>query len=70
MEDAGERLGQADAFIELPDRQQAGVAGQLGCGGLNDDRQIVEKGEGPLNRSLYTHPWPPSASQWPVCSTT
>ncbi len=34
----GEGPGQADALIELAEGQQPGIAGELACGRLNDER--------------------------------
>jgi hypothetical protein len=39
----GELSGQPDAFVELPQRQQAGVGGERGVGHLDLDGQRLEK---------------------------
>lgn len=45
VEHSGELSGQADAFVELPQRQQTGVAGERGVRDLNLDGQGLEKVE-------------------------
>ena len=45
VEHGGELLRQADAFVELPQGQQAGVGGERGVGHLDLDGQRLEKVE-------------------------
>src|SRR4051812_4238958 len=45
VERRGERLSQADAFVELSQRQQAGVGRERGLGYLDLDGQRLEKVE-------------------------
>ena len=55
VEGLGELVGQADAMVELPQRQQSGVRGQGGVGGLDMDGQRREKIEVEERSSLYIH---------------
>ena len=43
IQNGGELLCQADAFVELPQRQQAGVGSQRSVGHLDLDGQRLEK---------------------------
>src|SRR5205807_475885 len=59
VEDVGEGLGESEALIELPEGEQAGIAGELSGGGFDEEGQVAEI-EGGLPGRLYTHgrsPW-------------
>ena len=43
VEGGGKLSGQAELFVQLPDRQQAGVAGQLSLLRLDDDGLMIEE---------------------------
>lgn len=54
LKDVGEGSGETDALVKLPDRKQAGVAGELARGAL-DNHGEGKEGEGLLPSRLYTH---------------
>jgi hypothetical protein len=58
----GKLSGQPDPLVELPDRQQAGVAGHLGLDRLDDHRLAGKEIECLFPNRLYNHLQPPSCS--------
>lgn len=63
FQNLGELGGQTDLFIELPQGQKPGIAGQMNGRGLHDNGQPTPKIESSLPSSLYTHIRPPFAAQ-------
>ena len=62
--EGGRKLGgQAELLVQLPDRQEAGVAGQLCLLRFNDNRLMIEEIERHLPIRLYDHLGPPWSGQ-------
>ena len=70
IEGGRELGGQAELFVQLPDRQQPGVAGQLSLLRFNDDRLMIEETERDLPIRLLIHSWASLERTSCFCSTT
>ena len=52
VEGGSQLLGEAKLFVELADREQSGIAAEIGIAGLNDDGAVGEKIEEERRRRL------------------
>ena len=70
VEGGGKLSGQAELLVQLPDRQQPRVAGQLSLLRLDDNGLTIEEIERHLPIRLYNHPWASLERTSCFCSTT